>query len=256
MHGSQLSDERLPRLIYVGDVPVERSYHGSQLLYRLLQGYPPSKLLVVEAFDPSREDRRLANVEYRNIAHKTPRLLRTRFHKWIAAWLTLTCARHGPALHRIAESFEPEAVLTVGHGFSWQLAAKLALRNGIPLHLIVHDDWPRMDEVPAAFQGWLNERFGAVYRQAVTRLCVSPHMVELYRELYDRDGIVLYPSRAVDVEQFAEPPERVSRQIDDGLIVAFAGSVIASYRPMLRQVAECLQRKGGKLLIYGPLGSS
>src|SRR5207253_10669972 len=37
-----------PRLVYIGDVPVESTYHGSLLLHRLLQIYPPDKLGVVE----------------------------------------------------------------------------------------------------------------------------------------------------------------------------------------------------------------
>ena len=39
----------LPRLLYIGDVPVEASYHGSALLYRLLQTYPPDRLRIIEA---------------------------------------------------------------------------------------------------------------------------------------------------------------------------------------------------------------
>ena len=34
----------LPDLGYVADVPVEASYHGSALVYRLLQRYPKEKL--------------------------------------------------------------------------------------------------------------------------------------------------------------------------------------------------------------------
>jgi hypothetical protein len=38
----------LPSLPYVGDVPVESSYRGSALLYRLLQSYPPGRLRITE----------------------------------------------------------------------------------------------------------------------------------------------------------------------------------------------------------------
>ena len=43
----------LPRLLYVGDVPVEASYHGSALLHRLLVNYPPDRLSVIETAMPS-----------------------------------------------------------------------------------------------------------------------------------------------------------------------------------------------------------
>ena len=55
----------LPRLAYIGDVPVESSYHGSALLYRLLQRYPPDRLSVIENRNSSRADRRLPGVRYR-----------------------------------------------------------------------------------------------------------------------------------------------------------------------------------------------
>src|SRR4051812_48302616 len=44
----RLSSVMLPRLLYVGDVPVEASYHGSALLHRLLSDYPHEKLTVIE----------------------------------------------------------------------------------------------------------------------------------------------------------------------------------------------------------------
>ena len=39
----------LPRLLYLGDVPVEASYHGSALIYRLLQHYPVDRLMIIES---------------------------------------------------------------------------------------------------------------------------------------------------------------------------------------------------------------
>src|SRR5690349_7624428 len=38
----------LPRLVYIGDVPIESTYHGSILLYRLFEAYPADKLLIIE----------------------------------------------------------------------------------------------------------------------------------------------------------------------------------------------------------------
>ena len=59
----------LPRVAYIGCVPAERSYHGSLLLYRLLQALPPEKLRVVEGYlGPSQPDRRLPGVAYRALA--------------------------------------------------------------------------------------------------------------------------------------------------------------------------------------------
>ena len=43
-------------LLYVGDVPVEASYHGSALLHRLLSGHPHEKLTDYRNRDTIRAD--------------------------------------------------------------------------------------------------------------------------------------------------------------------------------------------------------
>jgi hypothetical protein len=143
-------------------------------------------------------------------------------------------------------------VLTVAHGFIWLAAAEFAKRHRLPLYLIVHDDWPRMGEVPAALAPWLDRQFGTVYRQAKMRFCVSPYMVEAYKQRYATEGRILYPSRASDSPKFSKPPERLTRVITT-LTVGFAGSVNASYRQSLKRIADALRPSGGKLVIFGPL---
>ena len=58
----------LPRLLYIGDVPVESSYHGSALLFRLLQGWPSERLRVIEAnLLRSLPERRLPGIQYEEL---------------------------------------------------------------------------------------------------------------------------------------------------------------------------------------------
>ena len=249
-----MTEPDLPRLLYIGDVPVESSYHGSALLFRLLESYPHSQLLIVEggACGNSRPDRRLHGVRYESLRLPGARALRTRFHKWAGAWFSLGATRRASVLDNIAYNFQPQLVLTVAHGFIWLAAAEFAKRHDLPLYLIVHDDWPRMGEVPAALAGWLDRRFGAVYRQAKVRFCVSPYMVEAYKQRYATEGRVLYPFRAADSPKFSKPPERLARVITD-LTVGFAGSVNANYRQALKRIADALRPSGGKLVIFGPL---
>src|SRR5262245_56378742 len=76
----------LPHLLYLGDVPVEASYHGLALLYRLLQTYPADKLGIVEAgIHMSLPERRLASVRYQHARLPLSRLQTTRFAPWYAA---------------------------------------------------------------------------------------------------------------------------------------------------------------------------
>ena len=240
-------------LLYVGDVPVEASYHGSALLHRLLSGHPHDKLTIIETAIQSEPKRRLPNVNY--IAHPIgkQRWLNTRFHPYAVAWFSHAGMRIGPKIAHSLNGFRVEGVLTVAHGFGWLAAARFADERKIPLHLMVHDDWPRVADVAPAFRNWLDSRFGDVYRQAQSRLCVSPAMSKFYEERYGKPAQVIYPSRAADCPKFEDPPERLSRN-DKPFTIAFAGTINSNgYIRALLALENALKPVGGRLLIFGPL---
>lgn len=244
----------LPRLAYISDVPVENSYHGSALIYRLLSTYPADKLIVLESnLIPSAPPRRLDAVPYHVIKVGNPRLQRTRFHRIFNGVMFLNSAyRVMPTIDAALDRFQPQAVLSVTHGQLWLQAALLSERRAIPLHLIHHDDWPTVANVPALVQPLLNHRFGAVYRQAASRACVSPFMKAEYQNRYGAQGYVAYPFRARENE-IAFPVEP-TRETSTGLRVAFAGTInTPGYATLLRAVAEHLNEIGGQLIIFGPI---
>ena len=242
----------LPRLLYLGDVPVEASYHGSALLYRLLQGYPADRLRVIEGnLFTSRSDRRLPGVRYESLDIGSPRLLNSRCHEWYSRWLELRSRARTRQLPALLEGFEPQAVITVGHGYSWVTAARFAARQRLPLHLVIHDDWPSI--VPVSFQARVERQFSNVYRQAVSRLCVSPQMLREFERRYGATGAVLYPARDSGAASFAGPPARL-RQEGRPPVFAFAGTVNSpGYARLLRHVADCLDPVEGQLLLFGPV---
>jgi glycosyltransferase involved in cell wall biosynthesis len=241
-----------PRLLYVGDVPVESSYHGSALLHRLLTGYPAERLTILETAAPSQADRRLANVNYLSHAIANRRWLNTRFHPYAVAWFSEKGTRMGEKVSQSMNGFQVESVLTVAHGFGWLAAADIATKRKVPLHLMVHDDWPRVANVPPNFRKRLDEHFARVYRQARSRLCVSPSMSRVYQERYGKPAEVIYPSRAQDCPEFDGPPERLARQ-DKPFTIAFAGTINSDgYIRALMVLQEALKAVGGKLLIFGP----
>jgi glycosyltransferase involved in cell wall biosynthesis len=243
----------LPRLLYVGDVPVESSYHGSALLHRLLSDYPAHRLTIVETAAPSAPSRRLAYVNYLSHPLANQRWLNTRFHPQAVAWFSRGAARRGAEISALVNGFGCEGVLTVAHGFGWLAAADLALKRGVPLHLIIHDDWPRVVNVKPGFRDWIDARFANVYRQAQSRLCVSPAMCAAYEARYGVRGEVLYPMRAADCQEFAEPPDRLGW--NEGIFtVAFAGSINSNgYIRALLKLQASLEQIGGRFLIFGPL---
>lgn len=247
----------LPRLAVITDVPVERTQSGQLLLYRLLQHYPADRLLIVGSnhYPTAGTEYRLADVEYRSVPYSFPRFHRTRLNP-LGPWLKARAmCRVQPSVERAVDGFDPEAVLTVTHSHLWLNAARLAARRRLPLHLILHDDWPSMATANRASALWrvvrglVQRPFGRVYRQAASRLCVSPGMAELYEQQYGVSGEVLYPNRGGD-SPAAEV--RVGRTgSTSGPVVAFAGALhTGGVHDLLRRLAEVLAGVNGHLDFY------
>ena len=243
----------LPRLLYVGDVPVESSYHGSALLYRLLQDYPPDRLRVIETEDfRSLPSRRLRDVNYHEVSVGNTRWLKTRFSRWAASALTFQASARSRRLRDALKGFRPEAVLTVAHGYSWLAAARFASDAQIPLHLIVHDDYATTTPVLSGLKQWQERKFSEVYRQSATRFCVSPFMEEEYKSRYGVAGSVLYPSRGRPGSAKIRTPATYAKK-SRHLVGAYAGNIVS--REFARPIAilsERLASQGGKLLLFTP----
>ncbi len=240
-----------PGLVYVGDVPVEASYHGSAILHRLLSDYPADRLTIIETARESQTERRLPNINYISRPIGNQRWLDTRFHPYVAAWFTRTAPRIASQISQSLNGSSCEAVLTVAHGFGWLAAAEIASKRNVPLHLVIHDDWPRVSDVAPQFRNWLDKRFASVYRQAHSRLCVSPAMSRFYEERYGARATVIYPSRAADCADFAEPPARLTDHKQ--FTIVFAGSINSrGYVRALAALQKALEHVDGRLLIFGP----
>jgi hypothetical protein len=255
---------RLPRLLYVGDVPVTATLAGAALVYRLLQEYPVAKLRIVQSdlwssvpeWGKGDHGKRLPNVPYETLRVGTERLLRSRAAIVYAPYLQLSAPWRSHKLRGLMRDYQPEAILTVAHGYTWITAARLAKQYKVPLHLIVHDDWPTCHHLPPIFQNLVDRQFGKVYRQAQTRLCISPYMVEVYEKRYGVRGSVLYPSRAADAIDFGEPSP-TSEKICTAPVFAYAGSINSGgYAERLRSLATVLEPLNGKLLIYSRLSKA
>lgn len=239
-----------PRLLYMGDVPVEASYHGSMLLYRLLQTYPSDRLTIMECgIEESKQARRLPAVSYYAALLPMPRLQKTRFADWYTAFCMRTAALRAFCLGGLVRAREPDIIITVTHGYSWITAAEIARRLNVPLQIICHDEWARA----GVMQGWKDRIFGKYYRAATSRYCVSPFMAREYTQRYGVDGIVLYPSRSANSVRYAEPPQRLRTRTENFTCV-FAGTINArGVVSALRRLAHSLEPFAGRLVIYGPL---
>ena len=240
--------------MYLGDVPIEATVYGAALLHRLLTSYPPGDLTVLEG-NPwqSNPGQRLHSVRYRAFPIGNARLLNSRFHKLYASLAFFRIRPKWRCVDKLLAPFVPEAVLTVAHGLSWIAAAEYALRKEIPLHLVLHDDWPGPNLLPGFLVKSARRRFAAYYRRAASRLCISPIMAEVYKREGLTRATVLYPCADAGAEVFRDPPERLRRN-GSSPVIGFGGTISNSGQArVLRRVAGVLAGCGGKLLIYGPL---
>lgn len=249
-----MTDRSIPRLLYMGDVPVEASHHGSALLYRLLEQYPPDRLRVVETGEPSRADRRLAGVGYFALPIGRRRWLNTRLHNLYSTWLSLTARTRARRAHSMIADFRPSAIVTVGHGYGWLLASELARHLNAPLHLIVHDDWPRLGGIAPVLREWLERRFAEVYREARSRLCVSPFMAEEYKRRYGAEGLVLYPSRSRSCPVFEVKPSMAIQETDE-IVIGYGGNSGPEMMACLIDLAAALADANARVLVFGPFGA-
>jgi hypothetical protein len=250
----------LPRLAVVSDIPVERRAGGMLQIYRLLATYPPDRLLVLSTPGLSSGDpaHRLPGVTYREMTYRFPRLIYNRLNPATSASVAVTMRRYAPEVAARVGEFAPEAVLTVSHMHLWFTAAAAAERLGVPLHLILHDDWPacqanyqRASTRPIA--RWAcHQVMRRIYRRARSRLCISPGMEEHYRACFGVRGQVLYPCRGED-----SPAGRVRVRPDAAgpPVVAYCGFIHPHAAPrswlaLIRKLADTLAALGGHLDLY------
>jgi hypothetical protein len=247
----------LPRLLYLADVPVESSYHGSALIYRLLEDYPPDRLVILEPTSQlSQVNRRMPRVTYKPVRMGWPKLMNSRFADFYGSWVLWMAPHRQHQVEVTLSGFQPEAVLSVTHGYSWLTASTFAKRHCLPAHLICHDEWLSGVRALGGMKTWASNTFGDCYRRASSRLCVSPRMAEQYYDRYGCSASVLYPSRAKACPTATEPATRLSHARSEP-VFAFAGTINSpGYAEALRSLASHLKKFGGTLLLYGPTDKS
>src|SRR5262245_3037215 len=94
---------QLPRLLYIGDVPVTDTFAGAALMYRLLAFYPADKLAIVCSVAPGM--RTLPGVRYYHWGARFPRLLQTRFSNLYCLWHLWHHTRIPRLIMKVADSF-------------------------------------------------------------------------------------------------------------------------------------------------------
>ncbi|SJZ99118.1 hypothetical protein [Sediminibacterium ginsengisoli] len=243
-----------PRILYIADVPVELSFAGATLIYRLLEEYPKDKLVIIQGMTVN-NSKRINGVVYHN-RHSTfrERLKQSKFAKFVSPFFFLRQAVVHAADRHIVRTYQPDIILTIPFRLRWVQAYRIAREYNIPLHLILHDDWLITEKQPF-FQKQLEKIFIEMYRFSQSRLCISPNMEAYYRMKTGKDGEVLLPSRGVNDKIFSPNITRLAK--NDRISFCYAGSVFTSdFLPMLDLIAKHTENEGCDLHIFSDIAEN
>jgi hypothetical protein len=241
---------QLPRLLYIGDVPITNTFAGAALLYRLLTFYPADKLAIICSITPGMKT--LPGVRYHHWGARFPRLLQTRFSSMYCLWHFWRQRQIPSLITKVANSFQPEAVLSVSHVNAWLSAFRLSIERSISFHLIAHDDYAFTERLPKFARPWAERRFAEAYRGASSRFCISRAMAEVYRQRYDKPAEVMYPIRDFAASSYDQIACRTARATIS-LTFAYAGSIHGSSTfSQIILFARIAGELGHRLLVFTP----
>lgn len=242
------------KTLYFGDVPVRSGAGLSGQLFRLLEGAPEGGLWVVETGPVASEmGQRLEGVPY---FHHPPgkvegRLQTTRLRQLAETWLALLMAQHSGQIKSALQGSKVDCILTAARGLGFLGAASYARKRGLPLHLLVDEDWPDTTPMSPGLRPWCHRMFGEIYQQATSRLCGSPAVEAWCREKCNITGTVLYPCRSMAAPAHDEPPVKTGVS-GRSFTIGYAGPLEGGgCSEVLRSVASAILPLHGRLNIYG-----
>jgi hypothetical protein len=245
-----MTNSNLPRLLYIGDIPIEDSVASSTLLFRLFQDYPANSLCIVQTnLITKASGSKLAGVAEKILSISSNRFSRTRLHRWALGWEWIGARYYAARVRWLASDFSAEAVVTTVPFSAWAIANEYAKFFSLPLHILLWDDILVAPIVPRLLQARYDRAFLSAYCNAASRLCISPQIEQFYRNLSGAIGEVVYPFGGRDTIRYYEPPTSVR---DRPFTFAFAGSLfLGGYRKTLMQFADACEAAGCDLIIIG-----
>lgn len=245
------TDSGIPRvLVFTREIP-QSINAGSQQLFRVFQGYPAEKLLVVgPKHAPGAET--LA-CRYETFVPWIDRWVNTRGHQWVNLANAAGFVRdYGRAkVEGLLRGFRPDVVFTVMDLFScYKLAWLYAKGAGVPLVTLTMDDPGQFQKVPAWGKKIQNRVLRKIYSTAKVSLGVSREMASWIESEFGKKTEPFYFG----------PPERLSPRSslanaalrdEKGLTVGFAGS-LHFYRKEMVRLLPAFEAVSAMLNFYGP----
>jgi glycosyltransferase involved in cell wall biosynthesis len=106
-------------------------------------------------------------------------------------------------VHEFIKRFQPDALLTVAHGWWHIQARRLARQFNLPLVSFFQDWWPDFPEIPIAFRPRVERQFRRTYMESDVTICVSGQMRQ---ELGERpNNFVIHPVPSSTTSQARTP---------------------------------------------------
>ena len=243
----------IKKVLYISEVPVELSRAGATLVYRLLEQYPPDKLLIIQTSN-SINDHRLENVRYIRSESKLIYLLKRLKLTQLGNLVNILLKRRISArFEKSIRDFRPDAVITVTFNLSWLTAYRISRQYKIPLLLLLHDDYLGTENY-GWLQSYITAKFRKAYLHAQSCFCISPQMEEYYHNIYGKKGQVIYPSRGKNDSTFFIDWEKVQEKAN--LNFCYAGSIgTTDFLPLMNELAGILGRHGHTLTLFADVST-
>jgi len=240
----------LPRVLFFTSEIPQSVNAGSMQLYRVFQGYPGEKLMVM-GFPPE-TDAKLLPCRYETVRLITHRLACTRVRGWtigINALNTVWEPQVGRS-ERLAREFRPEVIVTVMDKLSYYKHAwALARRLKLPLMTITMDD-PEIFEAAHPLLVWAQKRLlRKIYAYASLSLGVSQEMGEYLEGEFGKKTEVFYfpPAEGIRPRSAEESAELKNL---GRLTLGYAGSLGLGYEQGIRALLPALEATGTLLNLY------
>jgi glycosyltransferase involved in cell wall biosynthesis len=147
-------------------------------------------------------------------------------------------------VHESIQSFRPDVIVTVAHGWWHVQAGRVARESRLPLVSFFQDWWPDFPEVPLAFRSRVEREFRKTCAASDVAICVSEGM---RRELGEpQNALVLHDIPSIAVCERATPDFNLP------LRVAYFGN-LSEYGPLIESALRALDgSKQVRLEVFGP----
>ena len=240
----------LPRVLFFTSEIPQSVNAGSMQLYRVLQGYPGEKLMVMGW--PPEKDAKLLPCRYETVKLLTYRMACTRSRHWMSGLNALNTIWE-PQLgrsERMAREFQPEVVVTVMDKLShYKHAWAVARRLGIPLMTITMDD-PEIFETAHPMLNWAQKRLlQKIYSYASLSLGVSREMAEYLEREFQKKTEVFYFGPPEGIRP-RPAKESGSLKKTGQFVLAHAGAMSLGYREGIGEILPALEKADAVLNVY------